>query len=111
MSQPFGDLLSQHLHRKHGLSQAKLAAGILQDPAVIAQMCHSRRLTGRQARERVVAIVNWLHDQAVLDTVAEADALLMAAGMAPLNNAVPAEQALRRQLLCTANHVAAEPNR
>jgi hypothetical protein len=24
MSHPFGDLLSQHLHRKHGLSQAKL---------------------------------------------------------------------------------------
>lgn len=29
MSHPFGDLLSQHLHRKHGLSQAKLTEGIL----------------------------------------------------------------------------------
>ena len=97
MSHPFGDLLSHHLHRKHGLSQAKLAAGILQDPAVIAQMCHGRRLTGRQG-ERVVAIIKWLHDQGVLDTAAEADALLMAAGMAPLNVAVPAEQALQRRL-------------
>jgi hypothetical protein len=38
MSHPFGDLLSQYLHRKHGLSQAKLAAGILQDPSIIGKM-------------------------------------------------------------------------
>ena len=39
MSHPFGDLLSQHLHRKHGLSQARLAAGILQDPSIMGKMC------------------------------------------------------------------------
>ncbi len=60
MSHPFGDLLSQHLHRQHGLSQARLAAGILQDPAIIAKMCKGQRLTGLQARERVVAIAGWL---------------------------------------------------
>ena len=60
MSHPFGNLLSQHLHRQHGLSQARLAAGILQDPAIIAKMCKGQRLTGLQARERVVAIAGWL---------------------------------------------------
>jgi len=33
-SHPFGDLITQYLSRKHGLSQNKLAEGILQDPAV-----------------------------------------------------------------------------
>ncbi len=66
MSHPFGDLLHQHLHRKHGLTQSKLAEGILQDPAVISNMCRGRRLTGKQARERVVAIIGWLHAQEVL---------------------------------------------
>ena len=52
MSHPFGDLLAQHLHRKHGLSQAKLAAGILQPPSIIWEMCKGNRLTGAQAREQ-----------------------------------------------------------
>ena len=52
MSHPFGDLLSQYLHRKHGLSQAKLAEGILQDPSIIGRMCKGQRLNGPQARER-----------------------------------------------------------
>jgi len=51
MSHPFGDLLSQHLHRKHGLSQAKLAAGILQDPSIIGKMCKGQRLNGPQASD------------------------------------------------------------
>ena len=51
MSHSFGDLLSQHLHRKHGLSQSKLAEGILQDPSIIGKMCKGQRLTGPQARE------------------------------------------------------------
>ena len=98
MGHPFGDLLSQHLHRKHGLSQSKLAAGILQDPAVIGKMCKGQRLNGPRARQRVVATIGWLREHEALDTAAEADRLLVAAGMAPLNDAVPAEQALHRQL-------------
>jgi len=78
MSHPFGDLISQHLHRKHGLSQAKLAEGILQDPAVIGKMCKGDRLTGPQARERVCAIIAWLRQQAALTTVDEANGLLNA---------------------------------
>ena len=44
MSHPLGDLISQHLHRKHGLSQAKLAEGILQDPVSIGKMCKGDRI-------------------------------------------------------------------
>ena len=98
MSHPFGNLLSQHLHREHGLSQSKLAAGILQDPAIIAKMCKGQRLTGLQARERVVAIVDWLRAQGTLATLPEANALLAAAGMSPLRADEPAERALQEQL-------------
>ena len=98
MSHPFGDLLSQHLHRKHGLSQSKLAAGILQAPTVITGMCKGRRLTGPQARERVLAIIDRLQRQMVLSTESEANALLSAAGMAPLQPNPPAEATLLRLL-------------
>ena len=85
VSHPFGDRITQHLSRKHGLSQSKLAAGIDQDPAVISAMCNGRRLTGPHARERVRAIIGWFHDQSVLDSLAEANALLKAAGMSRLD--------------------------
>jgi hypothetical protein len=87
MSHPFGDLLAQHLHRKHGLSQAKLAAGILQTPSIISEMCQGKRLRGPQARERVTAIIAWLQQQGALATLDEANALLSAAGMAPFAGA------------------------
>jgi predicted ATPase len=98
MSHPFGDLLSQHLHRKHGLSQSKLAEGILQAPTIITGMAKGRRLTGPQARERVIAIIGWLHQQGVLATRSEANALLTAAGMAPLYPEQPTEARLLRLL-------------
>ncbi|MCE7979590.1 MAG: hypothetical protein DYG89_00240 [Caldilinea sp. CFX5] len=98
MSHPFGDRISQHLHRKHGLSQAKLAEGILQDPSIIGKMCKGERLHGVQARERVCAIIDWLHQQAVLTTVAEANDLLDAAGMAPLHAEDASEARLLQQL-------------
>jgi len=97
MSHPFGDLLSRYLHRKHGLSQSKLAEGILQDPSVITKMCKGQRLSGIQARERVVAIIDWLRAQAAIQAT-EANALLAAAGMAPLRADEPGEHALLRQL-------------
>ena len=98
MSHPFGDHLSQHLHRRHGLSQAKLAEGILQDPSIIGKMCRGQRLNGPQARERVCAIIDWLRQQTVLTTVSEANQLLEAAGMAVLRADEPAERALLEQL-------------
>ncbi len=98
MTHPFGDLLSQHLHRKHGLSQAKLAEGILQDPSIIGRMCKGQRLSGPQTRERVVAIIGWLRAQAALGSVTEANVLLAAAGMSPLRESEPNERKLLQQL-------------
>lgn len=98
MNHPFGNLLSQHLHRKHGLSQSKLAAGILQDPAIIGKMCKGQRLSGPHARERVLAIIGWLRQQTVLTSVAEANALLDAARMASLRDDDPLEAELVQQL-------------
>ncbi len=69
MTHPFGDLINQHLHRKHGLSQARLAEGILQDPSIIGKMCKGERLNGPQARERVLAIIGWLRGREALETV------------------------------------------
>ena len=46
MSHPFGDLLSRYLHRKHGLSQARLAAAIGQPPFVVSLMSRGERLMG-----------------------------------------------------------------
>ncbi|MEZ4679253.1 MAG: hypothetical protein R2932_34045 [Caldilineaceae bacterium] len=50
MNHLFGDLVSQYLHRKHGLRHAGLAASILQDPSIMGRMCKGRRLLGPQAR-------------------------------------------------------------
>jgi hypothetical protein len=90
-SHPFGDLLKQHLNRRQGLSQNKLAVGIDVDPAVISDMSHGRRLNGPSARARVLAMIRWLHAQEVLSTEEEATALLEAAGMARLNTHLPNE--------------------
>jgi predicted ATPase len=99
MSHPFGDLLTQHLHRKHGLSQSKLAAGVLQDPSIIGKMSKGQRLSGRQARERVLAVIQWLCEQHVLTTTGEANQLLAAAGMAALRASDPTEHTLLQRLM------------
>ncbi len=87
MSHPFGELLSQYLHRRHGLSQARLAEGVLLDPTVITRMRKGERLTGPQARERVLSIISWLNWSGALRTLDEANALLDAAGMSGLSEA------------------------
>jgi predicted ATPase len=102
VSHPFGDLLTQYLHRKHGLSQGKLAAGILQAPSIISEMCQGKRLRGAQERERVTAILAWLQQQDALTTLEEANALLSAAGMAPLQERDAAEAFLIHTLCAQA---------
>jgi hypothetical protein len=96
MSHPFGDLVTQHLSRKHGLSQNLLASDIDQDESVISRMCKGERLTGAHARERVLNIITWFKDQEVLSKRSEADALLAAAGMSGLR--IDAEHATERAL-------------
>jgi len=98
MSHPLGDLLTQYLHRKRGLSQAKLAAGILQTPSIISDMSQGKRLSGPQARERVTAIIDWLQQQGAVATLDEANTLLNAAGMAPLQERAVNEAILLRKL-------------
>src|SRR5437016_11636962 len=98
MSHPFGDLIWQHLIRKKGLSQNKLAMGINQDPAVIARMCNGKALTGPQSRERIVQIIEWLYAQGVLDYLEEANALLATADKPGLMPEWPRETELLRSL-------------
>lgn len=98
MSHPFGDLITQYMRRKPGLTQARLAAGIDQSASVIALMCRGQRLTGSQARERVLAIACWMQQEGVLRSVAEADALLNAAGMSGLDKQKADEASLVRSL-------------
>lgn len=86
MSHPFGDLLKQYIHRKHGLSQSKLAASIGQKPSVITDMCKGGRLSGAGARERVLKIIKCLYEYGSLKTKEEADELLNAAGMVGISN-------------------------
>ena len=99
MGHPFGDLVSRHLHRKHGYSQARLAEGVLQDPSIVAKMCKGERLSGPQARARVLAMIGWLQGQELLATQGEANALLAAAGMSSLHADVPGERGLLQRLL------------
>lgn len=98
MSHPLGDLITQHLHRKAGLNQSVLDAGIDQPRSVVGLMCQGQRLTGPLARNRVVSIIHWLYEQEVLSTVDEANLLLKAAEMAALNPGQADEARLLRGL-------------
>jgi WD40 repeat protein len=104
MSHPFGDLIWNHLIRRKGLSQNKLAMGINQDPAVIARMCNGKALTGPQSRERIVQIIEWLHEQGVLEFVEEANALLAAADKPGLSASLPKEAHLLQVLRLQQQH-------
>ena len=109
MSHPFGDLLSQYLHRKHGLSQSRLADGIMQPPSVISEMCKGQRLTGPQARSRVIAIIDWLQRQDALETLDDATALLDAAGMSPLHEREPIEAEITRRFHSSSGKLQGRP--
>lgn len=94
MEHPFGVLLRRHLSRKRGLSQMKLATGIHQPPFIITLMCKGQRLTGPNARNRVLGIIGWLNQEGVLTTLAEANELLTAAGFSWLDAKKPEEARL-----------------
>lgn len=84
MTHPFGNLLRQHLSRTLGINQNRLAELTNLDPAVISHMCKGKRLSGPLARERVINIIQALHQMDVLTTMNEANKLLSAASMTPL---------------------------
>ena len=85
MSLLFGELLRQYRQRKPSLSQARLAELAGYDPSILARMSQGKKdLTGPSGRERVVRILGVLHEEGVLSTLDEANALLEAAHMPPL---------------------------
>src|SRR5262249_9609269 len=95
MSHPFGDLLRQYRARKGGLSQTRLAQLAGYDQAILVRMAQGKKdLTGPSGRDRVVRLVAVLHEEGVVTTLEEANALLRAAAMPPLFGGQPAEQAL-----------------
>ncbi len=98
MSHPFGELLRQYLHRKHGLSQARLAAGIGQPPFVVSLMCRGERLARHGARKRVLVMIGWLHEQGALTTCAEAQARLTTAGLPGFDPVLPGDAHLLHAL-------------
>jgi predicted ATPase len=57
-----------------------------------------------------VAVIEWLRAQAALETLEEANALLVAAGMAPLNDRQPSEAALLKDLSPTLRIVLPRPH-
>ena len=96
---PFGNLLSSLRARKQGLTQARLAELAGYDPAVIARMGAGQKdLTGTQARERILRVIQALDESGVLNGAEEANALLAAAELPPLYSGNDTEAALMKQL-------------
>lgn len=92
---PFGALLTHHRQRKAGLTQKCLAHQMGCDPALLARMaCGQKDLTGPSGRDRVLRLLAVLIDAGVLYSLAEANALLVAARMHPLYAGFAEEQAL-----------------
>jgi predicted ATPase len=97
---PFGELLRQHRARKPGLTQARLAHAMGYDEAVVIRMAGGKKdLTGPSGRDRVLSIIAILHEEGVLSSLDEANALLAAAGQPPLYAGLPQEAALLHTLV------------
>lgn len=95
MSHPFGELLKQYRRRKPGLTQQRLAHRIGYDEAVLVRMSQGKKdLMGPSGRDRVVRLIETLHDEGVLHTLDEANALLATAQLPPLYGGIPIEHAL-----------------
>ena len=96
---PFGELLGKLRARQPGLTQARLAELCGYDRAVIVRMSQGQKdLTGTQARERVMRVIQVLDEAGVLNGVDEANALLQAAAQPPLFAGNYIEAALTQQL-------------
>ena len=98
-SHPFGEKLRLHRSRKQGLTQARLAHAMGYDEAVVIRMAQGKKdLTGPSGRDRVLSIIKILHEEGVLSTLDEANALLTAASLPPLYAGLPQEAAMMRFL-------------
>lgn len=81
---PFGKLLTHYLWQNH-TSQSQLAEATDISDSIISRMKHGQRLSGDNARERVLKMIEYFHQQGVLSTRQEADEWLASAGMIPLS--------------------------
>lgn len=95
MPYTIGDLIKQHLSRRHGLNQARLAAGVNVDDAIITRICKGTR---HPNRDLILRIIQWMRAKDILATMSEANALLVASGLAALDADKPAEAALLARL-------------
>lgn len=99
MPHAFGVLLAQLRRRVPGLSQARLAAKIGYDPAVLARLAQGHRdLTGPTGRAKVLRVISGLRQLGALMALDEANGLLAAAGMPPLFAGSADELVLLREL-------------
>ncbi len=102
---PFGELLSQYRLRKPGLTQKHLAELAGYDQSTLVRMCKGGKdLTGPSGRDRVLRIIDTLHNAGVLHTRDEANSLLFVALMPPLFEAQPTEAAILKRLVITDSH-------
>jgi len=83
MNHKFGDLLQEYLQAKK-LTQKDMAKAINVDPALVSRMVGGY-LSFQRARETVVKMLVWLHEQQAINHLDEANALLEAAGMEGLS--------------------------
>ncbi len=92
---PFGELLAQYRARRPGLTQTRLAELAGYDQAILTRMTQGKKdLTGPSGRERILRIIETLADQSAINTLDEANALLLAADLPPLFERQPAEARL-----------------
>ena len=99
MIHPFGELLRTYRRRKPGLTQERLAHQIGYDEAVLVRMSQGKKdLTGPSGRDRVVRLIEALHEHGVLNALDEANTLLASANQPPIYDGLPIEHALRLKL-------------
>jgi hypothetical protein len=68
-------------------------------PQIVVRMCQGKKdLTGPSGRERVIRLIATLAGQTIIDTLDDADALLLAASMSTLFARQPAEAKLISRL-------------
>jgi serine/threonine-protein kinase len=95
-SRTFGDLIQQHLHRKHGLSQNRLAIDLNVSASLISKICRGKR---NADRELILSIIKWLYGQDVIYSLTEANQLLKAAEFSELNPEKPEESDLINKIV------------
>lgn len=91
MPQTFSDLFSLYRSRKHGLSQNKVALEMSFSPAALSRLINHGE--GR-TRSQVLLLLGVLNRERVLYSLDEANSLLLAAGLAPLQEDRPEDQLL-----------------